>query len=285
MELDCLNDIVLLDNELPDELVVAMMLALSANGRKLLVVPRSSISAILKSSNTRSYAILTGKPALLADFIPNNVVDVTGKTFGQIAKHANWILSSYSTEKSSSIFFISDTHFNHRNIIKYCNRPWSSGKDENGESAVSDTDVEAMNEAIIAAWNSTVPKDATVWHLGDFALGDRSKIPELVSRLNGKINLVLGNHDHRNIRKLLDAGFNAVYDHPVLIDKHVILTHEPLEFLNDNCPFFQIFGHVHDSAHYSTWSKNGACVCVERHGYKPVSFEEIKEKARALREE
>ena len=171
-----------------------------------------------------------------------------------------------------------------QHLIEYDNRPCYLvkgdyiGKDTDGQLIVSDDNVNEMNEAIISSWNKVVPPNALVWHLGDFALGDRSKIPEIVARLNGRINLVLGNHDHKDVKRFLNAGFNRVYDHPVLINKFVILTHEPLEFLNVNCPFFQIFGHVHDSEHYQTWSKTGACVCVERHDYAPVPWTKIYDK-------
>ncbi len=54
-------------------------------------------------------------------------------------------------------FFTSDTHFNHANIIRFCNRPFK--------------DVEQMNEVMIANWNNVIGKDDTVFHLGDFCLG------------------------------------------------------------------------------------------------------------------
>ena len=164
---------------------------------------------------------------------------------------------------NNNTFFTSDTHFHHQNIIKYCNRPFSS--------------VDEMNEKLINNWNSVVGKNDIVWHLGDFCFGRKENISEILPKLNGKINLVIGNHDHQKVKFYYDVGFNRVYDRNVLINGFYILSHAPLQFLNDNCPFFNIYGHVHDSSMYNTWSKSGCCVCVERHDYKPVSWKEIQD--------
>jgi calcineurin-like phosphoesterase family protein len=82
------------------------------------------------------------------------------------------------------IWFTADTHFNHANIIKYCNRPFKT--------------VEEMDETIIAIWNRLIGKDDFVYHLGDFSMGDPRKY---YSRLNGKVFIVPGSHD-RDLRKL-----------------------------------------------------------------------------------
>lgn len=58
------------------------------------------------------------------------------------------------------VFVISDTHFGHKNIIDYCNRPFKS--------------IEEMDEALIKNWNETVSNDDVVIHLGDFGLGKKS---------------------------------------------------------------------------------------------------------------
>lgn len=57
----------------------------------------------------------------------------------------------------NKLFFTSDTHFFHANIIKYANRPFGS--------------VEEMNEELIRCWNETVPEDGVVYHLGNFSFG------------------------------------------------------------------------------------------------------------------
>jgi len=82
----------------------------------------------------------------------------------------------------NNIWFTSDTHFGHENIIKYCNRPFKT--------------IREMDDALISNWNECVKPDDIVWHLGDFAM---MRNPEnILRRLNGHINLVYGNHDSKN---------------------------------------------------------------------------------------
>jgi calcineurin-like phosphoesterase family protein len=63
----------------------------------------------------------------------------------------------------AKVFFTSDTHFNHANIISYCSRPFSSADE--------------MNREIIARWNAVVGPEDTVYHLGDFAMGRPFEMP------------------------------------------------------------------------------------------------------------
>lgn len=229
-------------------------------------------------TEVKNYVVIDDECSAIKKAFPNNYVDCECMTYNGFttakAKEVIWILTNFGKDKkmNENVWFTSDTHFYHTNIIKYCNRPFNS--------------VEEMNEKLIANWNSVVGKDSIVWHLGDFCLGPDQKkhIPELVSKLNGKINLVLGNHDHNSVKFYYDAGFNRVYDRKVIINDFVILTHAPLMFLNDNTQFFQIFGHVHDSELYPTFSKTGCCICVERHNYKPISWKKIQEEYERLNE-
>ena len=87
------------------------------------------------------------------------------------------------------VYFITDTHFHHSNIIKYCNRPFK--------------DVNEMNETIINNWNNIVTNDDTVYHLGDFCLSSDDEIKNIFKRLNGNIILIRGNHDECLNQKLL----------------------------------------------------------------------------------
>jgi len=79
------------------------------------------------------------------------------------------------------IFFTSDTHYGHANIIKYCNRPFAS--------------IEEMDSSLIANHNSVVSENDTVYHIGDFAFGNLYAIERYFSKLNGRIRVVPGGHD------------------------------------------------------------------------------------------
>jgi len=214
----------------------------------------------------KNYVIITEHPQrYVQQFISNNVIDPIGKDDKQLINEIEWVLSNFGKDKpmTSNTFFISDTHFFHANIIKYCNRPYA--------------DVDEMNASMIKKWNKTVGKDDIVWHLGDFCFGKKENVVEVLPKLNGRINLVMGNHDHQKVKFYMDAGFHRVYDRPVLVNGFVILSHAPLQFLNENCPFFNIYGHVHDSLNYMTYTKNSLCACVERWGYRPISWTEVND--------
>lgn len=79
------------------------------------------------------------------------------------------------------IFFTSDLHFGHKNIIKFCNRPWDT--------------TEEMDEALIANWNSVVGDNDIVFDLGDFAFATNRRWKDILERLNGRHYLILGNHE------------------------------------------------------------------------------------------
>ena len=162
----------------------------------------------------------------------------------------------------SNIFICSDTHFTHANIIKYCNRPYSS--------------VDEMNADMIEKWNSDVGSDDIVIHLGDFCFGNKEKVKNIFSQLNGKIDLVMGNHDRLKIKDYYEIGFHKVYDRPILFDNFFILSHEPIQWIKDGDVYANIYGHVHDMEMYKDYTKNTFCACVERIGYTPINFDKIK---------
>ena len=79
------------------------------------------------------------------------------------------------------IWFTSDTHFGHKNIIKHCKRPFA--------------DIDEMDAVMIQRWNEKVAITDEVYHLGDFAMCSVSRLRNVLSQLNGKIYLIVGNHE------------------------------------------------------------------------------------------
>lgn len=162
------------------------------------------------------------------------------------------------------IFLIGDCHFGHRNIIKYCNRPFGN--------------VEEMTESLIKNWNSVVGKNDIVYVVGDFALCGKQKIIEISQRLNGRKRLILGNHDQASIETYRAAGFEFVYNHHIVLDDFFIVSHVPLVGISANIPFANVFAHVHDDVAYKDYSSRSFCVSAERINYTPIEFDVIKQK-------
>lgn len=94
------------------------------------------------------------------------------------------------------ILFTSDNHWDHRNILTYCNRPFS--------------DVDSMNAAMAYQWNQTVNKNDTVYILGDWCFYGPSKaqmVADHMNSLNGNKKFIFGNHDNKKmIQKLVSDG-------------------------------------------------------------------------------
>ena len=151
----------------------------------------------------------------------------------------------------TKIHITSDNHFNHKNIIKYCDRPFSN--------------VEEMNEVMIKKWNEMVRKNDVVFHLGDFAKGNSWTIKKIRDRLNGIIILLKGNHDYK-VNK--HCGF--IFIEGSIQIGNLILTHRPLPIEEIPEGFTNVHGHIHEKE-----SVNGINVSVEKTGYKPIELNEV----------
>ena len=162
-----------------------------------------------------------------------------------------------------NIYIVSDTHFYHNNIIKYCNRPF--------------IDCNVMNEKMIVRWNSQVKHDDIVIHLGDFVVyGKSEKTLELCNRLNGKKILVRGNHDRRNIYWYLAHGFDFVCDYFVI--GKIIFTHRPLYKTNKHILKYydlNICGHIHQKEIPTKWKYKCKNISVEQTDYYPIIIDKI----------
>lgn len=160
------------------------------------------------------------------------------------------------------IFFTSDTHFYHRNIIRYCDRPWCA--------------VEDMNEALIAAWNAKVGPQDHVYHLGDLSFGNVAETSAVLAKLNGKISITLGNHDRKNEfggrLEILATPFNLT-----AADYNFVMGHWPLPIIEGATV---LHGHCHGKLDEINASKRRVDVGVDSvhgraAGYAPLSLTEV----------
>lgn len=163
--------------------------------------------------------------------------------------------------QTNRMFFTADTHFGDESIIRYENRPFST--------------VEEMDSKLIEKWNSIISAEDEIFVLGDFSAYDKHKTAEICKKLNGRKYLVMGNHDTHNELWYYDCGFESVSKYTIIYDNFWILSHEPL-YINTNMPYANIFGHVHNNPIYATVSPQSYCVSLERTGYVPIGFTEIK---------
>lgn len=172
-----------------------------------------------------------------------------------------------------SILFTSDLHFFHKNIIELSHRSFR--------------DLDDMHEGLIKNWNHDVKPDDQVYLLGDVSFGSKKKTKALLDRLNGKIYLIRGNHDHDIIKGegcierfewVKDYYYLKVDDVDAIDGKSqsIILCHYP----------FQVWNHIH----YGAWHLHGHChgslavdrtkrrhdVGIDNNAYHPISYDRVK---------
>lgn len=167
-----------------------------------------------------------------------------------------------------NIWLISDTHFNHENIIGYGQRPFS--------------DVTDMNETMVENWNKFVKDGDKVYHLGDVYMSNGARAFEILKRLKGRKRLILGNHDNGK-DQVLQKAFEKIEVWRDFREFGLLLTHVPVHrsalrrgFKKDMPgELINIHGHIHKNP-----SPEGPyrCVCVEQTDYRPINIEELRVK-------
>lgn len=186
---------------------------------------------------------------------------------------------------TQKIFFSSDQHFGHRNVIKFCQRPYA--------------DIKEMDQALIDNWNSVVSNDDIVITMGDlFWFNDSHAIKKCISKLNGKeIYITLGNHDkYESFHRVNDERFHIIdgISHIYLRCENkerwykptyeIVCSHYPLmTWSHRDKGAINLFGHIHSGERTQCdmdqdlplWSGQMLDVGVDNQNYKPVSFEEV----------
>ena len=167
-------------------------------------------------------------------------------------------------------------------MIKFCNRPFAN--------------VEEMNEALITNYNNTVGEDDICIWVGDCFWRNKKLARTIMSRLNGKKILVLGNHDTGR-ESMMNLGFDwACYEMTLRIEQQsVTIKHYPLRWpwwkrwwgrkpkpkywnrMPKDRGQWHIHGHTHSSVKYDGKQIH---VGVDAWKYKPVSINQIAKRIR-----
>jgi calcineurin-like phosphoesterase family protein len=181
--------------------------------------------------------------------------------------------------EKKNIFFISDLHTFHKNIIQFDDRPFK--------------DLDEMHFELIKRWNDVVSDDDIVFHLGDLSFGRSESAKWFVHSLNGKIHHIMGNHDRMKDIIKLDR-FEAVYEYGTEIwikdedidargsggYQHIIMSHYPiLSWNRAHYGSFHLHGHCHGSLikempkYYERKVMDVGANCID---YTPISYFDIK---------
>ena len=169
------------------------------------------------------------------------------------------------------IWFTSDTHFGHNKEFLYTPRGFNS--------------IEEHDAAIIKNWNELISPQDEVYLLGDVMLNDNEHGLECIKQLNGKIHLILGNHDTQGRVLLYEECSNIieiVFAIELRVNKnYFFLCHYPVITANydDQKPWakhlINIYGHTHQQNKFYNENPYMYCVCLDAHNNKPVELNEI----------
>jgi len=182
-----------------------------------------------------------------------------------------------------NLWFTSDLHLMHENIIKYCSRPF--------------VDRHEMNKAICFNWNNVVGENDIVFVTGDFCFGGKSEWNNYLRRLNGFIWLIKGNHDReKNFPDKIEGKFDWIDGFLNLNikdeefdgnEQRVTLCHYPMmSWYQSHRGSWQLFGHIHSGANStsteyhslkSSFMPTQMDVGVDAHDFTPIHWNTVKE--------
>lgn len=148
------------------------------------------------------------------------------------------------SDANFNVWFTGCTHFGHKNIIKYCNRPFANIKEH--------------DEQLIYNWNLLVTQNDYVFHLGDFGLAGKEYLASIIGRLKGKIFICFGNHDSVT-EKLshLFAGHGEAAE--ITVNNQLVCLNHYAPRIWNKCHYgsWALYSHSHNSLPQETYIQTG----------------------------
>lgn len=152
-------------------------------------------------------------------------------------------------------FFTADEHYGHKNVVRYCDRPFSS--------------VEEMDKTLISNHNKVVTQDDMVIHAGDFSLENFYTTQWYIKQLNGKHIFLRGSHD----KWLPPKGHHEIWEKTIESQPLVVCHYAMRTWARSHYNSWHCFGHSHGrlQPEGKSWD-----IGVDNNGFYPVSFEQLK---------
>jgi calcineurin-like phosphoesterase family protein len=173
-----------------------------------------------------------------------------------------------------AVWFTSDTHWGHKNIIKHTERPFGS--------------VRQMDEALVKNWNRVVKKGDIVYHLGD--VGHKCSpayLKKILDQLNGRIYLIHGNHDRVAMSTQCKGRFESItpLKEAFITDSSsrkgrrvIVLCHYAMRVWNmRHWGSWHLYGHSHGKLEEDPGAM-AFDVGVDSWDYTPVSYAQVRSK-------
>lgn len=159
-----------------------------------------------------------------------------------------------------NFWFTADPHFWHTNIIRFCNRPFSSTKE--------------MNETMVENWNNRVDVSDTIYILGDFALNASAQMMEgLLAKLHGKKIFITGDHDKQIWKCKNSFQYITPLDKIAIDNTQIILCHYCLRvWAKSHYNSWHCYGHSHGTLPPIGKSHD---VGMDNNNFAPISFDEL----------
>lgn len=187
--------------------------------------------------------------------------EIYKKTLKKLEKMRETTDRKFKDVSEEKIYFFSDAHFDHKNIIKYCNRPFNSTSE--------------MNQILVGNWQDSVGDNDIVFFLGDMSYGkDRKSIDYWLGKLTGKVSYIRGNHDTDIINRanVIHSHYGIKYN-----DYQFLLMHDPHR--PNGYDGWIIHGDKHNNSlndHPFINQKNKTVnVCAELVEYTPLNLDKI----------
>jgi calcineurin-like phosphoesterase family protein len=174
-------------------------------------------------------------------------------------------------------WFTADHHFNHKNIIKYCDRPFEN--------------VIEMNEEMITRWNAKVKAGDTVYYLGDFMMMPRRPLPyarqvtimrKILDQLKfRRLYWIPGNHDPNDDVLISIPKVRVLPRLHIFRFDHYPFTvcHWPMASWPGSRRGYHLHGHVHGK-NGQDLARRRFDVGVDSWDFYPVSIEQLREKVK-----